>query len=179
MPEEWRDISGFEGYYQVSNRGRVRSLDRIVQRNYSNGTKTTVNRLGIIMRPDYRGEYATVRLQADKRVFKPYVHRLVCAAFNGNSDSDDKIFVAHNDGNPLNNTPSNLRWASPSENQRDREIHSTHNRGVKSHLAKLTWEAIGEIRSSGLKSSELAKIYNVTAANIRHILRGRTWVPLS
>lgn len=177
--EEWKDICGFEGYYQVSSMGRVRSLDRVVTRTYSDGTTTQVNRKGQIMRPDYRGEYATVRLQADKKVFKPYIHRLVCAAFNGGQPSNDRVFVAHNDGNPLNNTPSNLRWATPAENQRDRELHHTHNRGTKSHLAKLTWDDIKVIRSSQMTTSQLASLFNVTSANIRHILRFKTWVPLS
>ena len=177
--EEWKDICGFEGYYKVSNNGRVRSLDRIVNRTYSNGSVTKVKRRGGIMKLDYRGDYATVRLQADKKVFKPYIHRLVCEAFNGSSPSDDKIFVAHNDGNPYNNKPCNLRWVTPAENQRDRELHHTHNRGTKSHLAKLTWDDVNAIRSSSFKASQLSSLYGVTAENIRHILNMRTWVPLA
>lgn len=130
------------------------------------------------MKFDYRDGYATIRLQADKRVFKPYVHRIVCEAFNGPCP-EGKSIVAHNDGDFTNNTPENLRWATHAENQRDRERHGTHNRGERSHLAKLTWEDAEEIRSSPLPSKVIAAEFGVTAANVRQIRRGDTWVPLA
>lgn len=177
--EIWRPVPDFEGYYEVSNLGRVRSVDRVVTRDYGDGRTTTVTRCGQIMKFDYRDGYATVRMQANRRAFKAYVHRLVCEAFNGEQPSAEKSMVAHNDGDPTNNTPGNLRWATEAENQRDREGHGTHNRGERSHLAKLTWDDASEIRQSCEPTSHLASRFGVTPANIRMIRRGKTWVPLA
>lgn len=178
MNENWKPVPNFEGYYEVSDIGRVRSVDRSVNRQYPDGRTCTVKRKGSIRKLDYRDGYAAVCLQADKRIFKAYVHRLVCEAFNG-ACPDGKSIVAHCDGNPANNTAGNLRWATEAENQRDREPHGTHNRGERSHLSKLTWDSVEEIRNSPLPSNVVAATFGVTAANIRQIRRGQTWVPLA
>ncbi len=178
MAEAWLPVCGFEGFYEVSNLGRVRSVDRTVTRDYGDGRKTTVRRRGAIMKFDYRDGYATVRMQAEGRSFKAYVHRLVCAAFNGPQPTPEKIMVAHNDGDFTNNTPENVRWATPTENQRDREGHVTHNRGERSHLRKLTWDDVSEIRESSEPNPHVARRFGVTSANIRMIRRMKTWIPL-
>lgn len=176
--EMWKPVPNFEGYYEVSSLGRVRSVDRVVSRQYPDGRVCQVRRKGGLRKLEYRDGYAVVRLQADKRIFKPYVHRIVCEAFNGPCP-EGKSVAAHNDGDFTNNTPKNLRWATYAENQRDREGHGTHNRGERSHLAKLTWDAAEEIRSSSLPSSVIAAAFGVSAANVRQIRRGETWVPLA
>ncbi len=86
--------------------------------------------------------------------------------------------VAHNDGDFTNNTPENVRWATPTENQRDREGHGTHNRGERSHLRKLTWDDVSEIRESPEPNPHVARRFGVTSANIRMIRRMKTWIPL-
>lgn len=179
MAEEWRPAPRFAGFYEVSDLGRVRSVDRVVTRDYGDGRTTTVKRRGKLMKFDYRDGYAAVRMQANGFSFKAYVHRLVCEAFHGPQPSSEKSMVAHNDGNPSNNTPGNLRWATPGENQRDRENHGTHNRGERSYLSKLTWDAAAEIRASNDSTTHLAAKFGVTPANIRMIRRGLTWVPLA
>lgn len=179
MPiEKWLPAPAYEGFYEVSSLGRVRSVDRVVTRHYRDGRTTTVTRCGQTMKFDYRDGYATVRLQANRRTFKAYVHRLVCEAFNGPCP-EGKSIAAHNDGDFTHNWSENLRWATEAENQRDREGHGTHNRGERSHLAKLTWDDASEIRRSGEPTSLLASRFGVTPANIRMIRRGATWVPLA
>jgi HNH endonuclease/NUMOD4 motif len=175
--EIWKPVPDFDGYYEVSNNGRVRSVDRVVSRQYPGGKTCQVKRKGSLRKLEYRDGYASVRLQADKRIFKPYVHRIVCEAFNGPCP-EGKSIVAHNDGDSTNNRPENLRWATEAENQRDREVHGTHNRGERSHLAKLTWNDAEEIRRSALSSKHIASEFGVTAANIRQIRRLETWVPV-
>jgi hypothetical protein len=101
MKEEWRDIEGYEGMYQVSNLGRVLSLiSNKILKNFFVG----------------RGGYHRVDLCKDK-VRKPYrVHRLVAEAFIPNINN--KPQVNHIDGNRINNNVENLEWCTNSENNK-------------------------------------------------------------
>ena len=79
MEEIWKDIEGYEGYYQVSNLGRVRSLD-----NYEKFGKVTWKRKGKILKPRLNEKgYALVNLSINSKTKNHRVHRLVWEAFNG------------------------------------------------------------------------------------------------
>jgi len=105
--EEWLDIKGFERYYQVSNKGRVRSLDRVLLKN--NGH--TERRRGQIMSQmiDKDG-YLTVGLRKDNKKTTYGVHRLVAKAFIPNSDNLPE--VNHKDEVKSNNKVDNLEWCT-------------------------------------------------------------------
>lgn len=127
--EEWRDIAGFEGLYQAGNRGRVRSLDRTVIR--SNGRPHTVS--GRVMRA-YRRDGGHLQLMLN-RVGQPVktirVHQAVMWAFHGPTPYG--LEICHNNGIPDDNRLENLRFDTPSENQRDKTRHGKHNHGNKTH----------------------------------------------
>lgn len=109
--EIWKDIAGYEGLYQVSNEGRVKSLARVVIRN--NGQKLPIKER--ILKPAFNGRgYLIVDLcdGGKKKHFK--VHRLVCQAFHENPDN--KPCVNHLDENKINNYASNLEWCTYEEN---------------------------------------------------------------
>lgn len=112
MEEIWKDIEGYQGYYQVSTLGRVRSLDRVV------GEKNKPCN-GMILRWHLSGKsrYYTVNLKKDSTSRYLSIHRLVAKAFIPNPENRPQI--DHIDGNPLNNIVSNLRWVTASENQRN------------------------------------------------------------
>lgn len=102
MGEQWKSITGFEGFYEVSNKGRVKSL-------ISNGLimKTYIINSG----------YEALKLTVNKKVSSRSVHRLVAREFcEGYSEELD---VNHKDGNRLNNKSENLEWVTRKENIRD------------------------------------------------------------
>lgn len=105
--EIWKDIKGFEGYYQVSNLGRVKSLDRTIT--YVNGK--VVNLKGkIISTFKMLNGYLTVNLRKNNKLYKKYIHRLVASAFIKNEYNYPCI--NHKDETRDNNVAENLEWCT-------------------------------------------------------------------
>ncbi len=104
---------------------------------------------------------------------------MVAEAFIGPSPSPEHTIVAHNDGTRDNNHFSNLRWATPLENQRDRVKHGTATFGESTKRAKLTEAAVIDIRErfdSGEKSlRQLAAIHGVSRKLISDIVHRKLW----
>lgn len=125
--ETWRPIVGYEGAYEVSSLGRVRALDRITDR----GRKWRGKQMAVSTMP--RG-YKVVTLWRDGKQRTFLVHRLVLSAFVGPAPEDTEAL--HADGNPANNTVTNLRWGTHSENQQDQLAHGTHFMAAKTHCLK-------------------------------------------
>jgi hypothetical protein len=164
VKEEWRDIVGYEGLYQVSSYGRVRSFSR--------KTKTKPVR---VMRLGITGKYLLVILQNNKIRRTFYVHRLVAKAFIPRVSG--KPEVAHRDGVGTNNHVSNLRWTTHLENEHDKIRHKTRLYGEHSNapVIKLTPTDVVAIRRSNLTARELAAKYGVNVSNINNIWAYRTW----
>lgn len=123
--ERWRAVPGYEGSYEVSNLGRVRSLSRITDR----GRKWR----GRIMTPAVMGSngYLIVSLWREGKQRTALVHRLVLSAFVG--PAPDGAEGRHGLGGPADNRLSNLAWGSHSENQVDQVAHGTHANASKTH----------------------------------------------
>ena len=111
--ETWKDIKGYENLYQVSNLGRVRSLDRITVSGRGNGDRLIKGRILVGGVANKYHFVCLTQLDGTKKNF--YRHRLVAEAFIPNPDN--KPCVDHIDGNPNNNVLDNLRWVTASENQ--------------------------------------------------------------
>lgn len=112
----------------------------------------------------------------DGRVVKAMVHVLVLESFVG--PCPPGMEGCHEDGDPANNRPSNLRWDTPQGNWRDRKRHGRGCEGVKSPQAKLTDDAvrgIREARASGVKLKDLARRYGVSMTKISHVATGKSW----
>ena len=108
--EIWKDIKGYEGLYQVSNIGRIKSLKK-----YHGKTENWIER-EIILKPQISNTgYYRVRL-SNKGVKVFSVHRLVAKAFIENPN--DYKEVNHIDGNKINNCSINLEWCSRSQNEK-------------------------------------------------------------
>lgn len=112
--EIWKDINGYEGLYQVSNLGNVKSI-----------------RKNKILRPASARKYLVVKLQNNKHKRTVLIHRIVLQSFIG----DSKLEVDHIDGNPKNNALSNLRYCTRFENIRFDNFRSKR----KSKFMGVSW----------------------------------------
>lgn len=126
MPERWRPVVGYEGIYEVSDQGRVRSVSRLT----SHGRQRAGTLLRALNTP--KG-YLVVNLSRSNRICQQLVHRLVLKAFCG--EPPDGMEALHGDGDPSNNTLANLRWGTHSENQADQVAHGTHPNAAKTSCA--------------------------------------------
>lgn len=144
--EIWRDIKGYEGLYQISNEGKVKSLPREWKcaRNESGNR----HRNEIIMSPQLRLNYYRVRLVKDGVGKNKSVHRLVAETFIDNPDK--KPVIDHINGNPIDNRVENLRWCTQEENN-GFELHRK-NVGKALLGRKHSEETIEKIRKKLYKS---------------------------
>ena len=167
--ETWRDIPGYEGLYQVSDKGRVRSLDRYIE--YSNG-KLVFYKGKIIKQNEDKHGRMLLRLSKNKNRKSYFVHSLVALAFIGERPKD--YVVAHCDGNNKNNDLSNLRYDTVRENSIDMYRH-----GYKVTIGKLSIEDVVRIRelykTGDYTQVDIAKMYNVRRPTIGKIVRRETF----
>jgi len=170
--EEWRCVIGFEGYYEVSNLGRVRSLARTAI--YSNGG--TRQHPGVLLRQCITTNYLKVRLSKDNRPRDCNVHCLVAEAFLGKRPLGEQI--NHKDGNKTNNVAWNLEYVTPKGNIRHAIALGLHPGGSppgeKNPGAKLTDIEVIEIRrlyTEGFTQTALGKQFGVSQQQIGKIVR--------
>jgi len=156
--EQWKDVVGFEGIYQVSNFGNV--------------INTTTNKIKsqCINKKDNRPFLALWKNNKCK-ICRP--HRLVLEAFVGKCP--EGMEGCHNDGNAFNNHLSNLRWDTPKNNHADKIKHGTTNRGERCGTAKLTLEQVQAIRKDDRLQRIIAKEYNIAESMISRIKNGKRW----
>ena len=112
--EIWKPVKGYEGLYEVSNLGNVRSLDREVEK--SNGQVCKYRGKEIAKTPQVGG-YLRTRLSIKGKSSTPLIHRLVLEAFVG--ECPEGMETRHLDGDPTNNQLSNLSWGTSQENKWD------------------------------------------------------------
>lgn len=173
--EEWKPIPGFEGLYEASNAGRVRSVDRdLFQRNNAGGVSIFKRKGRVLAQRVSASGYYRVNLSKDDMHTTHHVHKLICLAFYG-PPSCDQAHAAHNDGDRKNNALPNLRWATPSENMMDKNEHGTDMRGARHFNAKLTWDDVKAIRSSTDSAPSLARKFGVGVHAIHKVRYGYTW----
>lgn len=160
LTEVWRDVKGFEGLYQVSNLGRIKSLVGW------NG-KTHIKREKIMSQADqsdpkhnYCGR-KVVRLKKNGKGYMKKVHRVIAEAFIENPNGYD--VVNHVDSNPANNDISNLEWCTPKMNS----IHSVRF-GNRNRLVTSDDDVnISHLYKNGATMNEIADMYDVSITVIQ------------
>lgn len=161
--EIWKDVVGYEGLYQVSSFGNVKSFRR--------------NKNGVLMKLTTNGVgYKVTALGRASGIVA--VHRLVAEAFLDNADC--KRTVNHIDGNKLNNCVLNLEWATHSENIKHAHQTGLNSgvRGVDHFKAVLNDDDVKNIRlliSNGLKPKAIMLLYPISRGTVYAIKHNRTW----
>lgn len=157
--EEWRDIPGYEGRYQASNLGRIRSVDRYVTRFFP----------GKILTPRIRkAGYWTVPISGSG---PKDVHRLVALAFHG-KPTEPGLQVRHLDGDRLNARPENLAWGTQSENEMDKYRYNGKHGKLYPADVKEIRHRINEL---GEKVNDVARDYGVNIETVRQAAKGVTF----
>ncbi len=174
--ERWADIPGFEGLYQVSDKGRVRSVTRKVLRKTDGAEISVRGRILSLLLDDRFGGRRKAGLRKDGQQRQYYVASLVALAFLG--PRPEGQYVCHNDGNALNDCLENLRYDTPWGNSQDRHIHGTTLRGEQINTARLTAPQVVEVRSlaaAGLGPRAIGRRFGMHEATIRAVIARKTW----
>ncbi|VEP13401.1 conserved hypothetical protein [Hyella patelloides LEGE 07179] len=179
--EKWVAISGYEGVYQVSDRGRIRSLDRFI--NNQNGELQIIPGKLLKLHSD-RNNYLQVYLCRNSQVQMKGVHHLVAKAFlpppKGEIGSKlDSYCLNHMDGHKHNNCADNLEWITNAENHQhaiDNGLFNSHGSQTNSKLTEAQvleiWELLQEQR---LSARQIALCFDVSTKTIQKIKYGKTW----
>ena len=180
MQEVWLPVVGYEGLYEVSDHGRVRSVDRVVthSRNRFNSTGYQWHRKGQVLKPHPAGAYGypSVCLHRGKVQKTRHIHQLVAEAFLGSRP--EGMCVTHGSKGRTCNELSNLSYGTLSQNAQDRVRDGTVQRGSRNTKALLTEEAVLLIYSAETGygvNVELAKRFGVTTSAIKSIRQGKSW----
>ena len=181
--DEWRDIPGYDGRYQITKEGRAKSVARIVR--MGNKHRGEIHLADRIMVPRIRSSSTTVSLTKPRGsgkkgsiTHRASVARLVLSAF----DREERFMVAwHIDADLENNHLDNLKWGTRLENVQDKIRHGTvaNFKGEFNPRAKLTERdvklIIYQVRTGLITQKELGKIYNISFSVINDIVHQKSW----
>lgn len=173
MEEVWSPIRNYEGYYEISNKGRVKSIKRIVEtKNGKYSVKGKILSIGV----DTKG-YNHVILTKCGKSHARRIHQLIAQSFIPNPLH--LLYVNHKNGIKTDNRVENLEWCTVRQNN----LHALNNglnfNFTETHgMSKLTNNDVIEIRKLikyKIKLKDIAKIFNIHKNTISSIKTGRTW----
>ena len=180
MQEEvWLPIEHYEGVYEVSSYGRVRSLDRVIEKS-GNRNSTYLHKIkGRILKPKLTkfGYYEHGLSNGERRNMSYFrINRLVAQAFIPNPDNLPQVH--HKDHDKLNNHVDNLKWVTGSENIKEAitagKHHGGFKKGLKHHRGKLSDEQVLEIRDliKTKRNYEIANIFGISRGHVTDLVKG-------
>lgn len=177
MPSEiWKKVQGYSKFYEVSNLGRVRSLDR--KTGHGKGKFKRKLKGRILNQTINKNGYPYVSLSKKGIVKKYFISWLVAEAFIEKRPKGKEC--NHIDGNKSNNHVNNLEWVTRAENNYHKEnILGLHNRGERQGLAKLTNDKIVKIirlyKTGKFTQKELGAIFNISRGHVSDIILRKVW----
>lgn len=168
--ETWKPIEWTDGWYEVSDLGRVRSY----RQRFCN---TRAAEPALMATPVSKRGYRVVRIRLGRNGLHG-IHRLVCEAFHG-TPPEGRNDCRHLDGDELNNLASNLAWGSRAENMADTKALGRHNHGETHSQAKLTATIVREIRrlyaAGELNMPQIARRFHITDGHVCNIVNRKAW----
>lgn len=169
MNETWIAAKGYEGLYEVSSLGRIRSLARNVRCSRGKGWRVSP---GKELSPfaTVHG-YIAVNFTSPRR-HQVHVHRLVLRSFNG--EPVNGMEACHNDGDRSNNAIANLRWDTRKANHADKERHGTSG-SCSWKISKQVADEMRAKREAGAPYKQLEADYGLGMTQIWRIVSGRAW----
>jgi hypothetical protein len=170
--ENWKPVVGYEGLYEVSDQGNVRSVDRWV-----NGRFCIRRYPGkLLSKVLDKDGYYYVTLSANSKRRQGVVHRLVAAAFIG--PCPDGCQVRHKNAIRTDCRPFNLEYGTAQDNANDRQKHGNTCRGSSCGTSKLSENQVLQLKqlhSEGASYKYLSELFSITSGMVGHILNGRAW----
>lgn len=168
LKETWKDIAGYEGFYLVSNFGRIKSV--AINRKYGKKTNRTIYCKPNIIKSGYCYTQLCKNGYSSRKGIQ--IHRLVANAFLPNPFN--KPDVNHKDGNKQNNRVDNLEWVTKSENSK----HAFENGFLHLPPPKLTIKIAEKIRSlyPFYNQYELAERFNISQTCVWSVVNNKRWI---
>ena len=176
--EIWKDIKGYEGMYQISNYGRIKSLERVFLK-FKRGRK---EKMEVYLPEKIRSignnnkSYPKISLWRNGKVDWRLIHRLVAQHFIDNPMNYNQVL--HKDDNPRNYHWSNLEWGTQSKNIKDAVERGRWHIGAKNNKSKLKDHQIPEIRElikKGISCCKIAPQFNISVNQILGIKNNKIW----
>lgn len=166
--EEWRDIPDYEGFYQISDKGRIKRMQ-----------SRTNTYAGKILKPTLVNKYLSIYLKRPEQKRQCFrVHALVMYAFVGQRPLPDTE-INHINGNKRDNRLTNLEWLTRQENMdHARNVLGYSTAGENNPSAKLNASQVTEIRrlaESGIQHWRIAKVYGISRCTVSAIVSRRLW----
>lgn len=169
--ELWKPVPSYEGWYEVSDRGRVRRVKA-----------TRGARAGAILKPLHvrsgngRGRtYLKVRLSREGKAKQVLIHRLVAEAFHGPCPASMNNIVDHVNGDTSDNSASNLRWATWVTNATNRRGRASRGSTLSKKLTEDDVRTIRKRVDAGETRAAVGRDYGIVANQIGRICRRQSW----
>jgi len=174
MEEIWKPIANYEGLYEVSSLGRIKSLKHYAEYGEEKRKRIRNERiLNLTKAASKKATYWRVGLYKEGKQKLFFVHRVVAEAFIPNTSG--KPHIGHINNNPSDNSVHNLEWCTIAENNKHRKKSGHYEVGSKVHNAKLKETEASIILHSKKSDRDLANEYNVSVKVIYNIRRRLSW----
>ncbi len=179
LEETWQVIPGYDGYYEASDLGRIRTY-KVRGRHWPSTAGRRAESPAIKSQCDNGKGYMKCLLSRNCKIDQRMVHQLVLEAFVG--PRKPEWVTRHLNGNSKDNRLENLAYGTALENVRDQIRHGTRPHGEANNKAKLNKEKVTFIRAmyaSGKPVTEMCQIFGLDKSTITHAISGKTWKRVS